>query len=177
MLHNGATRLGRQLTALGLVFLGCLAALGAGAPKKSSVPTETAQDRARQVINDVFGKEIEAADTADRARALAQKMLKTAAESNEDLAGQYVLLREAAGLAMKAGDLASAIEAVDRIDALFLIDAISMKLAMVRSATKKIATPAAGKALAGIALEVSRSHSDPRPGNPSARPRLFYAYV
>jgi hypothetical protein len=67
--------------AVGLVLFGSLDGFGAEAPKKSPVPDETAQRRAQQLIDDVYGKEVAAADTADRARSLAQRMLKTAAES------------------------------------------------------------------------------------------------
>jgi hypothetical protein len=144
-----------RVVVVGFILLCCLDSPGAEAPTKSLVPGDAVQQQAKQLIDDVYGKEIAAADTPDRMRALAQKILKTAAESKEDLAGQYVLLREAGRLAMKAGDLPTAIDAVDRMDALFFIDASSMKLALVGSATKRIATPAAGKALAGIALEVA----------------------
>jgi len=89
-------------------FLVSLAILGAD--PLPAVPQEAELARAEADVQDVFGKELEAADTAKERAALARKMIETAAGSRP--AAKYALLVQARDLAIAAGDSAAGVQAV-----------------------------------------------------------------
>jgi hypothetical protein len=76
--------------------------------QQAPVPDAEAQRKAENVIREVFG--------ADYARKMpAKKLLQQGLETRDDPASQYVLLREARDLAARAGDVATAYQAIDEM--------------------------------------------------------------
>jgi len=82
------------------------------AQELAPVPSDAAQQAAVRLIEEVYGKEHAHAKTSTAKTALANKLLKEAAES-EDLTNRYVLLRVARDMATQAGDAETAVRAVE----------------------------------------------------------------
>ena len=78
--------------ALVIVCAAGLAARGAGA--RGLVPDAAAQKQAEQLIRQVYGKEIDEAETSAEKADLAGKMLREAGKARGDPSSHFVLLRK-----------------------------------------------------------------------------------
>jgi len=134
----------------GLCFLICAvgafgwmgAAIAAEAPgAEQPVPPAADQEQARKLIREVHKPEYDAAKTPAQRSALAKKMLGEAAKSGDDPAGCYVLYCTARDVAVQAGDVETALAAVDQLAAVFKVDALPMKEEVLQSLGKPPATP------------------------------------
>jgi hypothetical protein len=76
-----------------------------------------------KLVTEIYEKPWKEARTSAQKTALAEKMIAAAARTEGDAAGRFVLLRVARDIAVEAGDAATALRAVDRLDADFQIDA------------------------------------------------------
>lgn len=103
-----------------------VAALGADPPAlRAPVPSAAAQDTAAELIREVFKADLAAAKTPTQKATLAGKLVQSAGDTKDDLAGKYVQLREARDLAIEAGEIAVAMKVIDQTATDFAIDALA----------------------------------------------------
>ena len=103
------------------LFAGMVAAIvltpGAWAQDKVAIPSAAAREEAREVILELYDKELKAARTQPaQAVRLAQSMIATAAGTKDDDAARFSLLNEARTLAAAAGDLTAATQALAALE-------------------------------------------------------------
>ncbi len=96
-------------------------------PVRLPVPDDEARRTALQTVRDIFKSQSEKAKTPDEQRALAEKMLQAALDTNGDPAARYVLLRVARDVAVMAGDAALVVEAVAQLGDAYEIDPLDME--------------------------------------------------
>jgi hypothetical protein len=118
------------------------------ARQKADVPNAAGLRDARKRVNDVFADEIAKAKTADQKNALAKKMLAASAEMKNDSDARYVLLGMARDIALAAGDVQGALDAVSALDQ-YKLDGIKAKTDVLAAASKSIQTPGDALALVG----------------------------
>jgi hypothetical protein len=117
----------------------------AGGP--AAVPDAAALQSAETLVRDIFRGEYDAAKD-DRAKvALAKKILAMAVESTDSLAEQFVLFRVARDIAAAAGDVDTALNAVNELGRRFRVDALKMKVDVLERAATKARLPADHRAL------------------------------
>lgn len=111
-------------------------AAGTTAPAMAAtLPTAAAQQRALSLVRDIFKDDYARIAAADR-RALARKLFQRAAQTHDDLAARYVLLREARDLASGAGDGPGAMTAVEEMARWFAVDVQEIRLAALTLAVR-----------------------------------------
>lgn len=93
---------------------------------KIPVPDTKAQANAEKTIRDVF-KEEYSAKSIDAQKKLALKLAQQGIETKDDPSFRYVLLREAAELAGRSGDLETLLRSVDEICASYQVNAPAFK--------------------------------------------------
>ena len=104
--------------------------------EKLAVPEEARRQDSEQRIREIFRAEFAAARTPEKRLALAEKLLQQGDETRDDPAARYVLFRLASVLAAEAGELDTALEAVDRIAAQYEANAPAMKADAVQKAVE-----------------------------------------
>jgi serine/threonine-protein kinase len=124
----------------------------APAVKKAPAPDAKEQAAAEALIRKEFKADY-ARKPAERGP-LVQTLLDKAEATKDDPAGRFVLLREARALAEQAGDARAALQAIDRLDRFYEVDALDLKLKALAAAAQRATTPAANRALAESALAV-----------------------
>ncbi len=118
------------------------------------VPDAAAQERATRTIKNLFKDEIDAAKSPAAKIELAKNMLQRGIDTQDDPAGQYVLLRMARDGAVAQADPALALQAVDEIARSFQIDALAAKLETLTAISKSMMNPAQSKTFAETANAV-----------------------
>jgi hypothetical protein len=103
--------------------------------EKAPVPAGPALAEAEKQVRSIFKDDYTRKTAADQA-SLARKLLKAAEETKGDAPLQYAALSEAQELAAAAGDLKTALAAVDRLAARFEVDAPGLKAAAVKAAAR-----------------------------------------
>lgn len=136
------------LPAVGILLANCPSL---AAQDLAPVPSDAAQQKAVKLIEEVYGEEHTQAKTSAEKTALAGKLLKEAAAS-EDLTNRYVLLRVARDMATEAGDAETAVRAVEEIGKSFQVDLLQLKGAALSAARKSASLSKQRKALAEQAL-------------------------
>ena len=133
------------------------AASPAGPPEvRQPVPSPDTQEDRLRLLREVFGEELDHADTPEKKRALADALLKTAIKTPEDASSRYVLLRIARDAAASAGDARKAMDAADAIaDAFQLGDALQMKADTLERTAPLARTPEQSAALATAAVDLA----------------------
>jgi hypothetical protein len=121
-------------------------------PPKAPVPGEAAQQEAMKLIRDLFKAEYARRAPAD-VQALAAKLLQQGRETKDDLVGQFVLLQQARELAVQAGDLATALAAVEETGKAYAVDGLGLKVQALAAAPLPASRPEASRALAASCLE------------------------
>ena len=132
------------------LFFVCVPCAQAGEDKagdKAPIPNKSAVAAAEKEIRDIFKDDYAKASPADKA-ALANRLIQQAADSKDDLAARYVLLREASALAAQAGDAATTLKALTEMGKVYNVDAMAVKLDALAKASSAAATPDAQKSLA-----------------------------
>ncbi len=117
----------RTLTVLMLVAALLATRAGRAGEARVAVPGEAAQAAARKTINEVFGKQWEAARTAAARQALAASLLEQAGKLADDPAGQFVLLEMARDMAVRGDDPKTALAAANALEATFEVDGLAIK--------------------------------------------------
>jgi TPR repeat protein len=121
---NSAAR--QWLTAL-ILALPCVV-FGQARSEKPSVPSEAAQAEAMKIAKEIYGKQYAEAKTIEQKKSLSEQFLKLAAESKDDPASHFALLRLARDVAALAGESGLALLAIDAMAMTFDIDTVSMKV-------------------------------------------------
>jgi hypothetical protein len=126
---------------------GPVAAPAVPAPKPVAVPAKPAvrvpvpagpeAADAEKEIKSIFKDEYPKRAAADRA-ALARKLLQAGEETKDDAVLQFVTLREARDLAASAGDLDTALTAIDQMGKAFLVDVPDLKATAFASAARSV---------------------------------------
>jgi hypothetical protein len=115
--------------------------------KRAAVPDAAKQKEAEKLVRDLF-KDDYAKKGAAEQRALARRLLDEARKSKDDAAGVWVLCREAEEMAVQAGDVETAMQAVNRRAEMFDVDLLQMRATALQSATRSVRTPEDASALA-----------------------------
>jgi len=134
-----------------LLFLLFLAAQD---PGKAALPSEADQAQALKLVKDVFKAEFAKTAPADK-KALARKMLDQGRETKDDPPTQYVLFREARELANQAGELPTALEAIEETARRFGVDAGALRTAALAATAKTAKTPEECAAVATAAIKIA----------------------
>lgn len=95
--------------------------------KPAPVPDAEAQRKAEKVIREVYGDA--AKKPAPDRIAFAKKMLQQGIETKDDPSSQYVMFREAREVAARAGDAATALQAIEEMGRRFEVDVLQSKVA------------------------------------------------
>jgi len=108
---------------------------GAGGPIERLPPvTDPGRlQQAEQLIRGQFQAEYASADTATKKLQLAGALLARAAATSDDPDARFVIFREARDLAVEAGDLDLAGEAIDAMAKHYAIDALDAKVAALET--------------------------------------------
>jgi hypothetical protein len=125
------------------------------AADKAPVPAAEAQNAALKLVKDVYGEEYAKAESPEQKTALAQKLLETAKGTNGGTANHYALLRVAWDVATQAGDAKLAMQITDEIAGVYEVNALSAKVATVKTTDGFVRTSKQRMALATIALELA----------------------
>ena len=113
----------RQTSFLHLLFLvGIFGFVSSGVAQDAAVPVVSKLRAANELIEDIYGQQLQAAQTGPQKSELAEAMQRDAAESKENLAQFYALLDTAIELASQAGDSRLAISLVEELDGKFELD-------------------------------------------------------
>jgi WD40 repeat protein len=123
-------------------------------PGKLPVPTDAEQIAAKKLIKDIFKEEYAKREPAAR-QALAAKLLQKGLETTDDKSVRFVLFREARDLAAQGSDQAAASQAVDQMVKEYAVDALDMKVIVLRALTAAADTAEANEALAEWALALA----------------------
>ncbi len=123
------------------------------APEKAEPPSKAALDEAAALIRDLFKTEMGAAKSPAQQSELARTLLKQARASKSDPAGHFVLLEEATSWSVKAGDLISALAAIDQLAQAFQVNELQRKRDVL-SALSGTSPPPMQKQIADLALSL-----------------------
>jgi hypothetical protein len=127
----------RYLLATAVLFLGVTSSTVAGRADtpsgKHRIPTQQAQADAIDLARQVFAKSLDEAKTFDQKRDVTRRILNAAGEV-QDSTERYVLLRAARNIAAGAGDVDSAMWAIDELDRWFHINRRAMLVAALSEA-------------------------------------------
>lgn len=157
---KGQGIMGKAIYAALLLSLALVLALAvrdnlADAPRAGQVgpvPSVAQQQKAERTIKSVF-KEEYAARSADDRKSLAKKLLDQGVRNQSDAVAKYVSLREAKDLAAGAGDLSTAMAAIEQLAASFEVDALDMRAtSLVTAAPLLPAAEAANAVELGLGL-------------------------
>jgi hypothetical protein len=177
---------GRPLAVVALLLAGA-SLLGAQPPgEKLPVPDLPAQAPALAHVRDSFKLKYSTATTADAQKALAQELFQQATKTAGDSTAQYVLLKEAEHLAIKAKHAELALRSIEECGAKFAVNALELKvkavtaigkppwpreeraalvgaiLAVMEEAAARDSYDTAGQ-LGALALEIARKSKDTAP--------------
>lgn len=139
------------LRVLPLLVVG-LCAAATPAHERALVPDAAAQAKAQELFREVYGKEYDAATSDAKKAELARKLLDQAAKDTADPAAHFVLLRIAKSIAVLAGDVETAVEAVDRLVSTYDMDAVKVKLECLRAVAREAKSSSEHGAIARQAL-------------------------
>ena len=114
--------------------------------RRVPVPANAAVVEAEKLVREVFRADYARRSPADRT-ALAEKLIRNAAETRDDPVARYVLLSEARDLAAAAGNVALAIQAIDELDRQYAIDRPASAADALAAAARLAKSPQDGAAL------------------------------
>jgi hypothetical protein len=120
-------------------------------PPKAPVPDAAAQREATKLIRDLFKTDYAKRAPADM-QAHAAKLLLQGRETKDDPVGQFVLLQQARELAVQAGDLATALAAVEETGKAYAVDGLGLKVQALAAALLPAGRPEAAVTLAETCL-------------------------
>jgi hypothetical protein len=103
------------------------------APSLLPVPSATARANAGKLVDEIYAKDIASVKTPAEKSAVARKMIDMGASLDNDLPGRYVLFERAGELAIHAGDLDIAMDAINSAAHQFQIDGLGIKAAALIS--------------------------------------------
>lgn len=107
---------------------------------RTPVPPAAMMADAEKEIRELFKEEYQKKTPAQMSE-LAKKLLSAGRETKDDLITQYVALREAKDVALAAGDMETAMTAIDALTQSFAVDGAELKAAALLAASKGQMTP------------------------------------
>lgn len=110
------------------------------ADSRLPIPDDAAQAKGLKLIKEVYGEEYKAAESPDRKKALASKLLAKAQETGDDPTSKYLLLKLGRDIAVEGADRQTAFDAIDRMAEAFQVDALEMKYDVLVSLSKQART-------------------------------------
>jgi hypothetical protein len=123
------------------------AARGQANAQKTAVPDKAAQEEARKVVDEVYRTSVQAAKSQAQQLAIAEQMIKDAANTTDKPAVQFILLRSGFDLAVQAGDAERALSVVDDLDASFAVKRSALRADAILKAAKTAKSDARGSLL------------------------------
>lgn len=109
--------------------------------ERRPVPARDELSKAESQVRALFRVEILAAKKAAEKQALAQKLLETAKDSNDDPTSKYVLLRQAIDLMSDAEDFEASEEALEELIAGYQVDAWKERFQFVKVSSVEAKSP------------------------------------
>jgi tricorn protease-like protein len=131
--------------------------------EKVALPDKEALAKAEKLINGLFKEDLEKLkDEPASGKELATTILKEGKETKEDAALRFAAFNLARDVAIKAGDHALALEAIEELARGFVVDTLPMKAEALKAAAKTTEGKEANIALAEAALQILEEavHSD-----------------
>ena len=104
---------------------------------KLPVPPNAKLDSASDMVRDVYRAQFEAAKSPRAMSRVAMQILGDADATNDDPVARYVMLRSAREIAVRAGDVASALAAVDSMHASYRINETQVRTEAIIGALKR----------------------------------------
>ncbi len=126
----------RIVVLVAFVLGGCHAALPQQVSNQAAIPDDLTIQKSNALVAEVYGAEIKAAKTPAQRSALAEKLIQIAANSRNDTASRFVLLKTAQDLASQAGDLELALRVVDQLAGSYKIDGRELRASIILKASK-----------------------------------------
>jgi len=120
---------------------------------RMKVPAADEQKRSLDEVKDLLGDQFDEARTPQAKVELAKMLLETCDEE-EDPATVYVVLMQARDLTADAGDMDTALRAVQELDRRFEIDLLSMKADTLKQLLSNVRDPRIRRTLAETAMDV-----------------------
>ena len=117
------------------------------------VPAEDEQKKSLDEVKEILGDQFDRARTPQAKVELAKMLLKTC-EEEENPATIYVVLMQARDLTADAGDMDTALRAVNDLDRRFEIDLLSMKADTLKQLSSNVRDPRVRRSLAETAMDV-----------------------
>ncbi len=145
------------VTVWGLLAAGGASWLAAAEPgRKLVIPEAAARAKVEALIQELFADELSQVkkDPLVQGR-LALLFLQEGRDTADEPAGRFVLFAKARDLAARAGDAATALQAIDELTQHFTIPAVAafrMKVQSLGTASGAVVSPAAGRAVVDAAL-------------------------
>jgi hypothetical protein len=124
----------------------------AGGAAPLGVPDDAAVAKAAQMIKHTLAAEYLAATTMPGRAALAQRLLREAIDTRDDVVSRYALLCEARDLAAKSAESSTACRAIELLSQAYGVSAAEMTLAALMTANRVALTPASQESLALCAI-------------------------
>lgn len=125
-------------------------------PRKLLAPPDAAkQAEAEKLIKQTYAPDYAAKKKPADYVVVANKFVKEAADTDDNPTVQYVLFREAGDMAARGGDLDLVFKCLDELAERFTINVLEMKMGSLTRASQGTLTPAAGKAIAEVAVELA----------------------
>ena len=124
-------------------------------PARLSPPTSLDQRRARELLEQVWAGQIQAAATPAAKNALAEQLLKKMDELNAAPTERFVMLDQAQELAVAAGNLKLALSIVNLQTREFNVDSLAARAEAMQSIQGKVTLPESSREFVAAALDLS----------------------
>ena len=113
-------------------------------PKKAAVPSDDQQAEVEAKIRQIFEKEFSDAKSVNGKITLAAKLFKQGTATSDDPVARFVLWRLASRSAARAGELANALEVVDKMQEQYDVDGLELKANLLADAVDTLRTGSSG---------------------------------
>lgn len=114
---------------------------------RTPVPPENARSQALALLQEIYRPEYQAAKTQQDRSELAQKIVTTADETNDDPVARYVMLRVATDIAVQAADADTAMKCVKTMATHYDIDEFEMRASALTSIAGRLTRETEGAML------------------------------
>jgi hypothetical protein len=133
---------------------------------RKPVPDAAAQAKSVAQVHEVLKDDFAKAISPEARAELIRKLIKLATETNDDPSLRYVMGTQAMDMAVKAGESDLAFEAIDGMNAYFLVDGWDLKAKSLIQLSHQAKTPPLKKQIAAQALAMTETalkedHYDP----------------
>jgi hypothetical protein len=137
-------------TGMALLVLLLLFSLAGAQTPKTPVPDKGVQNKAFQLVIDVFGDDIKQATTEAARAKLATTLLQQGKEVKDDASLRYVCYREALALAAQGGDVNLVLSVIEETSRVYDVDALMLKAQTLGAMALATDSKEAGAALVDV---------------------------